>query len=94
VNDNPVFRKEFKSTMRPIAIASEVVRIRDRDINFPAQAIAGDAGYNNIAAGVEATDSLMRGFTTVRDEGGPVFGLKSAIDSGIIAGRVFFPQAL
>ena len=37
----------------------------------PVQAIAGDAGYNNIAAGVEATDTLMRGFTTVRDVGGP-----------------------
>src|SRR6202035_1233782 len=50
----------------------------------PAQAVAGDVGYNNIAAGVEATDTLMRGFTTIRDVGGPIFGLKSAIDSGII----------
>jgi imidazolonepropionase-like amidohydrolase len=58
----------------------------------PAQAIAGDAGYNNIAAGVEATDTLMRGFTTVRDVGGPVFGLKSAIDSGIIGGPRIFPS--
>src|SRR5882762_9388634 len=58
----------------------------------PAQAITGDAGYNNIAAGVEATDTLMRGFTTVRDVGGPVFGLKSAIDSGIIAGPRIFPS--
>ena len=58
----------------------------------PAQAIAGDAGYNNIAAGVEATDTLMRGFTTVRDVGGPVFGLKTAIDSGIIAGPRIFPS--
>src|SRR6516162_7185192 len=58
----------------------------------PAQAIAGDAGYNNIAAGVEATDTLMRGFTTVRDVGGPVFGLKSAIDSEIIAGPRIFPS--
>src|SRR5262249_26209331 len=33
----------------------------------PAQAIVGDVGYNNIVAGVEATDTLMRGFTTVRD---------------------------
>jgi imidazolonepropionase-like amidohydrolase len=58
----------------------------------PAQAIAGDVGYNNIAAGVEATDTLMRGFTTVRDVGGPVFGLKSAIDSGLIAGPRIFPS--
>jgi imidazolonepropionase-like amidohydrolase len=58
----------------------------------PAQAITGDVGYNNIAAGVEATDTLMRGFTTVRDVGGAVFGLKSAIDSGIIAGPRIFPS--
>src|SRR5215813_599606 len=58
----------------------------------PAQAIVGDVGYNNIVAGVEATDSLMRGFTTVRDVGGPVFGLKAAIDSGVIAGPRIFPS--
>lgn len=58
----------------------------------PAQAMAGDVGYNNIAAAVEATDTLMRGFTTVRDVGGPVFGLKSAIDSGLIAGPRIFPS--
>src|SRR6476659_8245527 len=57
----------------------------------PAQSIVGDVGYNNIAAGAEATDTLMRGFTTVRDVGGPVFGLKSAIDSGIIAGPRIYP---
>src|SRR6202162_2579562 len=32
----------------------------------PAQAVAGDVGYNNIAAGVEATETLMRGFTNRR----------------------------
>ena len=56
------------------------------------EAIVGDVGYNNIAAGVEATDTLMRGFTTVRDVGGPVFGLKTAIDSGIIEGPRIFPS--
>src|SRR6202007_2988247 len=44
------------------------------------------------AAGAEATDTLMRGFTTVRDVGGPAFGLKSAIDTGIIAGPRIFPS--
>ena len=39
-------------------------------------------GFNNLVAGAEATDTLMRGFTTVRDMGGPVFGLKQAIDAG------------
>ena len=42
----------------------------------PAQSF-GDVGYNNLVAGAEATDTLMRGFTTVRDLGGPVFGLKT-----------------
>ena len=58
----------------------------------PAQAIAGDVGYNNIVAGAEATDTLLRGFTTVRDVGGPAFGLKQAIDEGIIAGPRIFPS--
>ncbi|MBV9724630.1 MAG: amidohydrolase family protein, partial [Gammaproteobacteria bacterium] len=58
----------------------------------PAQGINGDVGYNNIAAGAEATDTLMRGFTTVRDVGGPAFGLKQAIDEGIVAGPRIFPS--
>src|SRR3981081_1735547 len=47
----------------------------------PVQSINGDVGYNNIAAGAEATDTLMRGFTKIRDMGGPIFGLKSAVDA-------------
>ena len=57
----------------------------------PAQAF-GDVGYNNLAAGDEATDTLMRGFTTVRDVGGPVFGLKRAIDEGIVKGPRIYPS--
>src|SRR6478736_4860701 len=57
----------------------------------PAQAF-GDVGYNNLMAGDEATDTLMRGFTTVRDVGGPVFGLKSAIDEGIVKGPSIYPS--
>ena len=34
----------------------------------------------------------MRGFTTVRDVGGPVFGLKSAIDLGIVKGPRIYPS--
>ena len=51
----------------------------------PAQSL-GDVGYNNLVAGAEATDTLMRGFTTVRDLGGPTFGLKTAIDEGVVKG--------
>ncbi len=52
----------------------------------------GDVGFNNLAAGDEATDTLMRGFTTVRDVGGPVFGLKRAIDEGIVRGPRIYPS--
>src|SRR5215472_10205612 len=43
-------------------------------------------------AGAEAEDTLMRGFTTVRDVGGPVFGLKHAIDNGTIVGPRIYPS--
>lgn len=58
----------------------------------PAAAIAGDIGYNNLVAGAEATDTLMRGFTTVRDLGGPAFALKQAIDEGIVTGPRIYPS--
>ena len=46
----------------------------------------------NLVAGAEATDTLMRGFTTVRDLGGPAFGLKRAIDEGVVAGPRIYPS--
>ena len=52
----------------------------------------GDIGHLNLVAGAEATDTLMRGFTTVRDMGGPSFGLKRAIDEGTVAGPRIFPS--
>ena len=58
----------------------------------PAALLTADIGYLNLMAGAEATDTLMRGFTTVRDVGGPAFGLKRAIDEGIIAGPRIFPS--
>lgn len=51
-----------------------------------------DAGYLNLLAGAEANDTLMRGFTTVRDLGGPSFGLKRAIDEGVVNGPRIFPS--
>src|SRR6516164_9372184 len=57
-----------------------------------AAAIFGDVGYINLLAGDEAKDTLMRGFTTVRDVGGPVFGLKHAIDDGIVVGPRIYPS--
>ncbi len=35
---------------------------------------------------------LLRGFTTVRDLGGPVFGLRRAIEEGIVMGPRIFPS--
>lgn len=57
----------------------------------PAQSF-GDVGYVNLVAAAEAKDTLMRGFTTVRDVGGPVFGLKAAIDEGIVKGPRVYPS--
>jgi imidazolonepropionase-like amidohydrolase len=54
--------------------------------------LAGDIGHLNLMAGAEATDTLMRGFTTVRDMGGPAFGLKRAIDEGTIPGPRIYPS--
>jgi imidazolonepropionase-like amidohydrolase len=42
--------------------------------------------------GVRATNTLMRGFTSVRDLGGPVMGLKKAIDDGTVVGPRVFPS--
>ena len=58
----------------------------------PAAAMADDFGFTNLVAGAEATDTLMRGFTTVRDLGGPAFGLKRAIDEGIVVGPRIYPS--
>ncbi|MCF3931970.1 amidohydrolase family protein [Acuticoccus sp. M5D2P5] len=52
----------------------------------------GDVSYNAIVAADEATATLMRGFTTVRDVGGPAFGLKRAIDEGLVQGPRIYPS--
>jgi imidazolonepropionase-like amidohydrolase len=58
----------------------------------PPQLLASDIGYTNLLAGAEATATLMRGFTTIRDLGGPSFGLKRAIDEGILPGPRIYPS--
>jgi imidazolonepropionase-like amidohydrolase len=58
----------------------------------PAQLQTWDVGYANLVAGDEAKGTLLRGFTTVRDLGGPSFGLKRAIDEGVIAGPRIYPS--
>ncbi|WP_246176532.1 metal-dependent hydrolase family protein [Rhodovulum strictum] len=55
-------------------------------------ALTQDIAFVHLVAGQEAGATLMRGFTTVRDTGGPVFGLKMAIDRGVVSGPRIFPS--
>jgi len=55
-------------------------------------ALSGDVSLVHLIAGQQAGAMLRRGFTTVRDVGGPVFGLKTAIDRGILEGPKIFPS--
>lgn len=54
--------------------------------------IRSEVGFLHLAAGKEAKNTLQRGFTTVRDMGGPSFGLKRAIDADLIPGPRIFPS--
>jgi imidazolonepropionase-like amidohydrolase len=58
----------------------------------PATILSSNIGYTNLLAGAEATSTLMRGFTTVRDMGGPSFSLKRAIDEGLLPGPRIYPS--
>jgi imidazolonepropionase-like amidohydrolase len=58
----------------------------------PAIMLGSDVGYTTLLAGAEATATLMRGFTTVRDMGGPSFSLKRAIDEGVLPGPRIYPS--
>lgn len=48
--------------------------------------------YIGVLMGEEAERYLRRGFTTLRDAAGPVFGLKQAIDEGLTHGPRIFPS--
>jgi imidazolonepropionase-like amidohydrolase len=54
--------------------------------------MTADSSYLHLLAAREAEATLMRGFTTVRDCGGPVFGLKRAIDEGVMIGPRIYPS--
>jgi imidazolonepropionase-like amidohydrolase len=54
--------------------------------------LTADIGYINLVAGKVCGDMLSRGFTSVRDMQGPVFGLKRAIDTGLMPGPRIFPS--
>jgi imidazolonepropionase-like amidohydrolase len=53
--------------------------------------LTGDIGFVNVAAVKAANDALLRGFTSFRDLGGPVFGLKRGIDAGLVPGPRIWP---
>ncbi|MFC4622507.1 amidohydrolase family protein [Comamonas nitrativorans] len=55
-------------------------------------AMTSDVGYLYLSAAQEAQRTLLRGFTSVRDAGGPSFALKRAIDEGMVAGPRIFPS--
>ena len=48
--------------------------------------------YNHAKIAVEAEKTLLRGFTTIREPGGNSFGLKRAIDEGILVGPRILPS--
>jgi imidazolonepropionase-like amidohydrolase len=54
--------------------------------------LEGDLGYLTLLAAAEARATLLRGFTTVRDMGGPSFALKRAIDEGLVVGPRIYPS--
>jgi len=58
----------------------------------PATILSSDIGYTNLLAGAEAGSTLLRGFTTVRDMGGPSFSLKRAIDEDVLPGPRIYPS--
>ena len=60
--------------------------------NSMANMVAADTGLMYAYAVAEAERTLMRGFTTIRDTGGPTFGLKQAIDQGGIPGPRVYPS--
>ena len=54
--------------------------------------MTADPSYLHLLAARQAEATLLRGFTTVRDMGGPVFGLKRAIDEGVMIGPRIYPS--
>jgi len=54
--------------------------------------LTADLPFIHLAAAAEARRTLLRGFTTVRDLGGPAFALKKAIDEGLATGPRIYPS--
>jgi imidazolonepropionase-like amidohydrolase len=61
--------------------------------NLPlALLMTADSNYSMLRQGKAAGEMLMRGFTSARDLGGPIFGLKRAIDEEYITGPRIWPS--
>ena len=56
--------------------------------------ITSDIGFVNLAAAKTAKEMLLRGFTIIRDVGGPSLGLKRAIDMGLVQGPRIWPSGI
>ena len=56
------------------------------------QVMGANFGALSIAAAKHSGEQLLRGFTTVRDVGGNVFGVKMAIDMGLVDGPRIYPS--
>jgi len=54
--------------------------------------LTGDSNYTMLRQGQAAGEMLMRGFTSGRDVGGNSFGLKRAVDEGILPGPRIWPS--
>jgi len=54
--------------------------------------LGSNFGYLNIAAAKKSGETLMRGFTAVRDVGGNSFGVKRAIEEGLVHGPRIYPS--
>lgn len=54
--------------------------------------MTAEPSYLHMLAARQAEATLMRGFTTIRDLGGPVTGLKRAIDEGVMVGPRIYPS--
>ncbi len=56
------------------------------------QGLSSEVSYMALVASKAAEKQLLRGFTSVRDAGGPSFALKRAIDEGVIIGPRIYPS--
>ncbi|BCX49656.1 hydrolase [Haloferula helveola] len=56
------------------------------------QIFVNDLGYLTLVGAEAAEATLMRGFTTIRDVGGPVFGIKKMIEEGRCVGPRVYPS--